>query len=177
MKCFWKCFSSYEKSEPMKAWHVSWTCAIRLLFPLACVPFLLDRIGSVWPDLFVPRPIVLWGWPRVANCLQRDPCACRWLSLLLSREGFLSKHLERCVWLVFRQRDKWTCLLLTRLGFFPWGLHWSTGRKDTIARSTWRTISRSVVGVRGPWVSVFGLPGWILVRAVSRSWRWSISFL
>ena len=47
-------------------------------------------------------------------------------SVLLSGEGFLSKHLERCVWLVFHRRDKWTC----QTRFFPLGsslTHWKKG--------------------------------------------------
>ena len=134
----------------MKAWHVTCACAIQLLFPLAYVSCLWDLIGWVAQDLFVPRPIVLWGWPRVANCLQRDPCVGRWFSWHLSREGFLPTHLERCVWLVFRQRDKWTCLLLTRLGFVPWGLDPPTERKDTITCSIWRIISRGFC-LNGTW--------------------------
>ena len=138
-------------------------------FPLDCIPFLSDRIGSVWPYLFFPGTIVLWGWPWVANCLQRDPCIYRCFSLLLSGEGFLSKHLVRNVWLVFRQRDKSTCLLVTKLGFFLWGLHRPIGGKDTIACSTWRIISR---GFFSEWDMVMakGLVQWHLILSRGRRW-------
>ena len=185
----------------MKAWHVTCTCAIWLLFPLDYVPCLSDQIGWVESIPFFPCRVFLWGWIRPIcidlgmvvvpfclcgqlgpgwicfwvinledlNCLQRDPCVGRWFSWHLSQEGFLPKHLERYVRLVFRQRDKWTCLLLTRLGFYPWGLHRPTGGKDTIACSKWRIISR---GFFSEWDMVMakGLVQWHLILSRGRRW-------
>ena len=63
---------------------------------------------------------------------------------------FLSSHLERCVWRFYHQRDKWTCLLLAKLGFFLQGLHRPIWRKDTIAWNSWRITSRGFF-LNGTW--------------------------
>ena len=145
----------------MKAWHVTgwaqpipffpcrvflwgWIRPISIGLGMVLVPFCLcGQLGPGW--------ILFWLINlEDSNSLQRDPCVGRWFSWHLSREGFLSMHLERCVWLLFRQRDKWTCLLLAKLGFFLQGLHRPIWRKDTIAWNSWRITSRGFF-LNGTW--------------------------
>ena len=126
-----------------------WIHPISIDLGRVLVPFCL--CGQLGPDWICFWVINL----EDPNSLQRDPCVDRCFCAHLFVGEFLSTHLEGCVWLPSRQRDRWTCLLLTRLGSVPGDLDPPTGRKDTFVCSTWRIISRGFF-LYGTWSGLEG---------------------
>ena len=134
----------------MKAWHVTCTCAIQLLFPLAYVSCLWDWIGWVAQDLCSKTNCSL-GVTSGCQLPSKGPMCWSMVFLTPFSRGVSvnTSWKVRLTSLPSKRQMNFSASSQIRF-FFPWGLHSPTGRKDTFACSTWRTISRDFF-LNGTW--------------------------
>ena len=162
MKWFGRWLSWYGKGKPMKAWHVTCTCAIRLL----CVSYSWYRISWVAQDLSVPRPFVLWGWPRVTNYLQRSHVPVNAFPDTFLERGFC--HHILIVRLTTLPSNMWMNLSASnQVRFFPQGsrsAHWKKGHRRL------KHLKNNLPGFFSVWdmVRARGLQQWHVILSRGR---------